>query len=126
MSPKPYYLYIMTSARNGSLYIGVTADLKGRVCDHRTPRANAGPADDLRGAIRRRRADAARPLASSSDNPAVDKLVYFECHDDIHGAVHQEKRLNDWPRPWQKNLIEKINPHWEDLYERLTQQDVGA
>ena len=92
-----YFVYIMASAPNGTLYIGVTNDLRRRAAEHRTGAA--------RGFTKRHR---------------VHRLVYFETHDSIEGAIHREKLLKDWDRDWKKNLIEKENPTWADLYDGLT------
>lgn len=116
---KPYYVYIMTSARNGALYIGVTGDLSARVREHKTPRSAIAP-NDIRTTIRRRNDGAGRGRDSCG---VMDKLVYFERHDDIHGAIHQERRFNEWQRPWQKNLIEKSNPDWRDLFDDINCAD---
>ena len=46
----------------------------------------------------------------------VDRLVYFECFEDIEAAIHREKRLKKWRRAWKIALIEKDDPNWIDLY----------
>ena len=46
----------------------------------------------------------------------VDRLVYFECFEDIEQTIHREKRLKKWPRAWKISLIEEKNPNWSDLY----------
>jgi putative endonuclease len=49
----------------------------------------------------------------------VNRLVYFECFDDIEAAIHREKRLKKWTRTWKIALIEKDNPNWIDLYPQI-------
>ena len=49
----------------------------------------------------------------------VNRLVYFECFDDIERAIHREKRLKKWRRAWKIALIEKDNPNWIDLYSQI-------
>jgi putative endonuclease len=51
----------------------------------------------------------------------VNRLVYFECFDDIEHAIRREKRLKKWPRAWKISLIEKDNPNWIDLYPEIAQ-----
>jgi len=58
-------------------------------------------------------------LPGFTDRYNVDKLVYFERHDSANDAIRREKRLKDWKRNWKKDLIEKYNPLWRDLYEDL-------
>jgi putative endonuclease len=49
----------------------------------------------------------------------VERLVYFEAHDDIYTAIEREKRIKKWNRAWKLALIERANPRWADLYETL-------
>ena len=95
---KYYYVYILASDRNGTLYVGVTGNLPRRVYEHKkhlTP-----------------------GFTSKYD---VCKLVYFEQFTDVRRAIHREKRLKDWRRAWKKDLIERYNPTWRDLYDELYQ-----
>lgn len=91
-----YYVYILASRPNGTLYVGVTNNLIRRVHEHRT-----GVAEGFSKAY------------------AVHRLVYFEETENIEAAIMREKRLKKWPRDWKKNLIEGINPTWDDLYPGL-------
>jgi putative endonuclease len=91
-----HYVYILASARNGTLYIGVTNDIRRRIFEHRE-----GIGSDF----------------TSKYN--VTKLVYMEEHSDIRLAIQREKTLKEWKRAWKLDLIEKDNPNWDDLYERL-------
>ena len=90
---KKYYVYILASRRNGTLYIGITSDLVRRIWEHRN-KSNLG--------------------FTSIYN--VNQLVYFEEFDDVGFAIHREKRLKKWPRKWKLKLIESVNPEWKDLY----------
>ena len=89
-----YYVYILASKRNGTLYIGVTNDLFNRSFQHK--------------------------LKQNSDSFAakynVNKLVYFEEYQYIQDAILKEKQLKKWKRQWKINLIEKNNPAWRDLF----------
>lgn len=89
-----YYIYILASQKNGTLYIGVTNDLERRVLEHKQKR-NEG--------------------FSSRYN--VNMLVYFESFQYINDAVLREKRLKKWNRQWKINLIEEENKDWNDLSE---------
>ena len=88
-----YYVYIMASGRNGTLYIGVTNDLIRRVYEHKN--------DLVDGFTRRYR---------------VYDLVYFEDVDNVMSAITREKQLKKWYRRWKVDLIEQSNPGWRDLY----------
>ncbi len=91
-----YYLYMLASQRNGTLYIGVTNDLARRIYEHK---------NGLTGGF------------TKSHN--VNLLVWFEETPDINAAIQQEKRMKKWPRAWKINLIEAQNPQWRDLYPAL-------
>ena len=91
-----YYVYILASGRNGTLYIGVTGNLPQRIYEHKI-----------------------HALPGFTDKYNVDKLVYFERFEDVHEAIKHEKRLKKWERNWKKDLIEKFNPEWRDLYDDL-------
>jgi putative endonuclease len=93
---KNYYVYIMASKRNGTLYIGVTNDLIRRAWEHRE-----GMADGF------------------TKKYGVKMLVHFEMFENIDAAIHRETRLKKWKRRWKLELIEKNNVEWKDLYETL-------
>jgi putative endonuclease len=82
-----YYVYILASKRNGTLYTGVTNDLIRRVTEHRSGL-----------------------VEGFTKKYAVHKLVYFEDTSDIDAALNREKQLKRWERAWILQLIEKINP----------------
>ena len=89
-------VYIMTNRRNGTLYVGVTSDLPGRVYQHR---------EGL--------------LAGFTKRYGLKMLVYYEQHDDIRSAIQREKNIKGWPRAWKVRLIHEMNPEWKDLYDTL-------
>jgi putative endonuclease len=91
--PKPGYVYLLASRRNGTLYVGATSDLLRRVGEHR---AGAVPGFTARYGVRR--------------------LVYYEAYPDIRDAVERERRLKEWRRAWKVALIEAANPEWTDPY----------
>jgi len=92
-----YFVYILASQRNGTLYVGVTSDLIRRVQEHR---------EGL--------------VPGFTKRYAVKMLVYFEPHRDINEAILREKRIKRWRRTWKLELIEAQNPQWRDLWIDLT------
>ena|SRR5215831_9973494 len=94
---KFYYVYILASAKNGTLYIGVTNYLIRRVYEHRE-----GLVDGF------------------TKTYGVKLLVHYEIFDDIGVAIHRETRLKKWKRRWKIGLIEETNPQWRDLFADLT------
>ncbi len=92
-----YFVYILASKRNGTLYVGATSDLYGRMTEHR---------DGLIPGFTRRY--------------GVKTLVYFEEHDDVEESIRREKRIKRWRRAWKIALIEDGNPGWRDLWLDLT------
>ncbi|MDE2111422.1 MAG: GIY-YIG nuclease family protein [Alphaproteobacteria bacterium] len=93
---KTYYVYILASKRNGTLYIGVTNDLARRVWEHREGLA-----------------------PGFTKKYSVKTLVYYETFDDINAAIHRETRLKKYKREWKINLIQQNNVEWRDLSEEL-------
>jgi putative endonuclease len=93
---RDYYVYILASDRNGTLYVGVTNDLARRVYEHR---------NDL--------------IEGFTKRYAVHRLVWFEVHGDINEAILREKRIKKWNRSWKLRVIEEMNPDWIDLTEQL-------
>ena len=96
MGTRSYYVYILASRIGGTLYIGVTNDLVRRVYEHKS-----GVAEGF------------------TKDYDVNRLVYFECFDEVEAAIQREKRLKKWPRAWKIALIEKENPDWIDLYPEI-------
>ncbi len=93
---KQSYVYIIASKKNGTLYIGVTSDLKRRIYEHKN-----------------------KQVEGFSKRYDISLLVYFEIYDDIRLAILREKRLKAWKRDWKIKLIEERNPEWNDLYNEL-------
>ena len=93
MDVKQPAVYILSSGRNGTLYIGVTSDLPKRIWQHRS---------DL--------------VDGFSKKYRVHLLVYYEIHTSMEAAIMREKRLKKWIRRWKIELIEERNPYWQDLY----------
>jgi len=92
----PYYVYIMASQKNGTLYIGVTNDIAARAFAHRDGNGSTFTA-----------------------KYKVSRLVYMEIFDDVNEAIAREKQLKKWRRQWKIELIESANPDWDDLYLKL-------
>lgn len=93
---KQFYVYILASKRNGTLYIGITSDLIKRVWEHKNKLA-----------------------IGFTEEYGVDKLVYYEVHNDVENAITREKRIKKWNRAWKLRLIEEKNPDWNDLFEEI-------
>ncbi len=89
-------VYILASQRNGTLYIGVTADLARRAAEHKS-----------------------EPVDGFTKRYGVHRLVYVEFHETMPDAILREKRLKKWRRAWKIQLIEESNPQWRDLYEEV-------
>ena len=94
--PKTYFVYLMASQKNGTLYAGVTNDLIRRVHEHKS--------DFVEGFTKQY---------------GVHTLVWFESTDSIEAAIRREKQLKNWKREWKIALIETDNTQWVDLYEGL-------
>ncbi len=90
-------VYILASGRNGTLYVGVTSDLAGRISLHK---------QDL--------------IDGFTKTYGVHKLVYVEYFDSILEAIAREKRIKRWRRSWKIALIEAQNPAWRDFYYEFT------
>jgi putative endonuclease len=94
--PDRFFVYILSSRRNGTLYVGVTNDLPRRMMQHR-----------------------AKAVPGFTRTYGVDKLMYFEEHESILEARAREGALKRWRRAWKIALIEKLNPQWRDLADEL-------
>ena len=93
---KLYYVYMLASRRNGTLYTGVTNDVGRRAWEHK---------NDL--------------IEGFTKTYGVHMLVWYEVHEDINVAIAREKQIKGWNRAWKIRLIEKENSGWNDLYEKL-------
>ena len=91
-----YFVYILASKRNGTLYVGVTNDLVRRMSEHK-----------------------AKLVPGFTRKYRVDKLVYFEEYASILEARARERSLKRWLRVWKLDLVENINPDWRDLTDDL-------
>jgi len=96
MPDHDYFVYIMASKKNGTLYIGVTNNLIRRVFEHKQ--------DIIEGFTKKYK---------------VHSLVYYEHTSDIYSAIEREKAIKRWKRQWKINLIRQKNPDWDDLYLEL-------
>jgi len=88
-----YFIYILASKKNGTLYIGATMNLKKRIWEHKC-----------------------KFIDSFTKKYNVTRLVYFEVHIDLKAALEREHQLKRWKRSWKISLIEKENLNWCDLY----------
>jgi len=91
-----FYVYMLASDRNGTLYIGSTEALITRTSQHK---------QKLRPGFTARY--------------GVDRLVWYEVHDSRDGAFHRERQMKKWNRAWKIELIERFNPGWRDLFQDL-------
>ena len=96
---RKYWVYILASRKHGTLYIGMTSDLAGRVYEHR---AGITPGFTTR--------------------YGVHHLVYFETFGVVDEAIAREKQLKKWRREWKIRLIERSNPQWVDLFSGIFHQ----
>ena len=93
-----FYVYIMASASNGTIYIGSTNDLVRRAWEHRNG-----------------------VVEGFTKKYDCRILVWYEVHGDLESARVRELRMKAWKRAWKVREIEGLNPEWEDLYERIAQ-----
>jgi len=91
-----YFVYILTNKNNTVLYTGVTSDLKKRVFEHKE-----------------------RLIEGFTKKYNVHKLVYFETFQDAYNAIAREKTIKGGSRQKKAGLITRINPFWDDLYDKL-------
>jgi putative endonuclease len=96
MRKKYFAIYIISNQNNGTIYIGVTSDLTKRIYEHKN-----GLIDGF------------------SKKYGLKNLVYYELHESPESAIHRESRLKRYSRKVKLALIEKENPDWLDLYDRL-------
>jgi putative endonuclease len=93
-----FYVYILASRRNGTLYIGMTDHLARRVWEHRS-----------------------RGIPGFTTKYGVKVLVWYELHESRETAFQRERQLKKWNRAWKLQLIERLNPKWRDLYDEVMQ-----
>lgn len=95
---KQYYVYLLASKPNGTLYIGVTSDLVKRIWEHKE-----------------------KSVEGFTKRYDVDKLVWYEMHPTPISAITRENQLKKWNRAWKIRLIQESNPTWQDLYALIIQ-----
>lgn len=86
------FVYLLANKPYGTLYVGVTSDLSRRISEHRV-----------------------KLVPGFTAKYAINRLVWFEVHEEHASALQREKRIKGWKRDWKINLIERDNPHWRDL-----------
>ena len=91
-----YFVYILFNNKQGTLYVGITNDLKRRICEHKN-----------------------KVIKGFTATYGVDKLGYFEVTDSVESAILREKQLKGGNRKQKINLIESKNPNWIDLYDEI-------
>ncbi len=91
------YVYMTASKKNGTIYIGVTNSLGRRIPEHKEATGSRFTA-----------------------RYCVHRLVWYEEHFDIRDAIQREKSLKRWPRRWKIDLIETMNPDWNELFRGLS------
>jgi len=91
------FVYMLASKPYGTLYIGSTFDLARRASEHK-----------------------ARVAPRFTSRYGVDRLVWYEVHETLEGALIRERQIKAWKRDWKINLMERQNPRWIDLYETLS------
>ncbi len=95
---KQFYVYILASKRNGTLYTGVTSNLIQRIWRHKQ-----------------------NTIEGFTKKYNIKTLVYFEAHPTAENAINREKQIKKWRRSWKIQLIEEKNRLWKDLYETICQ-----
>ena len=93
---KQFYVYILASKRNGTLYIGVTSELVQRMWQHKN-----------------------KMVEGFTQKYNVSNLVYYETHPNAESAITREKQMKKWRRAWKIRLIDEKNPDWKDLYKDI-------
>jgi putative endonuclease len=91
-----FYVYIVASGRNGTLYTGSTDSISRRIWEHKC-----------------------KAVPGFTARYDVVRLVWYESHETRHGAFVRERRIKKWNRVWKLELIERNNPEWRDLYDEL-------
>ena len=92
-----FYVYLLASQPQGTLYAGMTDDLARRVWHHKV-----------------------KAVPGFTAKYGVDRLVWFEVHETRESAWRREKQIKEWRRAWKISLVEGNNPHWIDLYQSLS------
>ena len=90
---KQFYVYILTNKQYGTLYVGVTSNLLKRIYEHKNGL-----------------------MEGFTKEYGIHRLVYYEAAGDAISAIEREKRIKKWNRQWKVELIQSLNPNWDDLY----------
>ena len=90
------YVYIIANRRRGATYIGVTSDIVARIYQHRE-----------------------KQTKRHASRYNISRLVFYEVHATMPLAIQRKKNLKRWRRAWKFDLIENVNPHWDDLWEEI-------
>jgi len=93
---KQFYVYMLVSKLNGTLYIGITSNLVQRIWQHKN-----------------------KMVEGFTRKYNVNKLVYYEVHPNAESAITREKQMKKWRRSWKIRLIKEKNPDWKDLYDDI-------
>jgi putative endonuclease len=96
---RTFYVYILCSRPNGTLYVGVTSDLIKRTYEHKN-----------------------NLVEGFTKKYGVHRLVWYEVHDTPETAIQREKQIKKWERAWKLQLILEYNPEWKDLYDNLIEK----
>jgi putative endonuclease len=91
-----FFVYIVASRRNGTIYTGMTDNLLQRIWQHR---------NDV--------------FPGFTKQHGVKMLVWYEQHDTRDAALRRERQIKKWNRSWKLQLIERMNPTWRDLYDEI-------
>jgi putative endonuclease len=91
-----FFVYILASRRNGTLYIGMTDNLARRIWEHRS-----------------------EIVPGFTKKYGIKTLVWYELHESRENAFQRERQLKKWNRAWKLELIERLNPDWRDLTDDL-------
>lgn len=93
---KTGYIYLMTNKSNSVLYVGVTSNLVSRVIQHRN-----------------------KTIPGFTDKYNLTRLVYYESCNDMYSAIAREKQIKSWSRKRKNELIESVNPNWNDIFDEI-------
>lgn len=93
---KNFFVYMLASGKNGTLYIGVTSDLPKRIWEHKN-----------------------NVVEGFTEKYDVNQLVWFEQHGNAESAITREKQMKEWKRDWKIKRIVEFNPEWIDLYDDI-------
>ena len=91
-----FFVYVLTSRRNGTLYVGMTDNLVRRLWEHRNGL-----------------------IPGFTKKYGVKMLVWYELHGTRENAFQRERQLKKWNRAWKLRLIEEMNPQWRDLADEV-------